>query len=316
MTRRLLAFTLLAALGAALNAHPAHAQRERDRDRDEERDELESRIDTTVALDRNGTVELALASGSITVTGWDRREARVRATSERGEIHLERAGSRLEVGVRSRHGRAGETTFEVSVPVGTRVLVRSTSGDLTVTGVRGEVEANTMSGDIEIGDAERVTIGAVNGSAIVRRVSGDLTASLVNGDVEVEGASGDLEVTTVSGEIVLRDIRTKYARARTTSGDVEFDGTIDPSGRYDFGSHSGSVVLAIPGGTDATLSVQTFSGEVESDFAIRLEPGDHRMGGHPRRFEFTLGDGGARIAAETFSGDIHLVERGGARRDR
>jgi DUF4097 and DUF4098 domain-containing protein YvlB len=70
------------------------------------------------------------------------------------------------------------------------------------------------------------------------------------------------------------------------------------------------VRLALPANTDATLTVETFSGEIESDFPIRLEPGFEHQMSHPRRFEFTLGKGGGRIAAETFSGDVRIVNRG------
>ena len=95
------------------------------------------------------------------------------------------------------------------------------------------------------------------------------------------------------------------------SGDVTYDGTIDPSGRYQFRSHSGDVRLRIPSNVGARLSVETFSGTIDSAFPITLQPGD-RSAGRPRRFDFTLGGGGASISLETFSSDI-TIERGDSR---
>lgn len=313
MTTPIIRALLLPAL-LALAALPAAAQ-ERDRDRARDRDEYESRLDTTVAFDRNGIVELSLSSGEIRVSAWERREVKVSAVSERGTLRFDATGSRLELSVRSRGGRSGETRYEVTVPVGTRVDMNSVSGDLTATGVKGEVEANTVSGDVEVTDAQRVTLASVSGSVTVRGVAGEVRASSVSGDVELERVTGDVEMHTVSGEVALRDVRAKFLRARSTSGDVEFDGTVDPAGRYDFGSHSGTIHLLLPASVSAEVEVETYSGEIDSDFPIRLEPGEHSTG-RPRRLEFRIGGGGARITAETFSGDIDIRRAGGARDER
>ncbi|MDQ3698152.1 MAG: DUF4097 domain-containing protein [Gemmatimonadota bacterium] len=298
-----------AALAAALPAE-MHAQRERDRD------DYESRIDTVVPMGRGGAVELSLTSGEIRVTGSDRNEARVRAYSEHGDLRFESTGSRLQLSVRSRGGRGGrlgDTRYELTIPTGTRVIMRSISGDLAVSGVKGEVEANSTSGDIEVIDAvERVSAETVSGDLLVRQVAGDLRGSTVSGEVQVRSVTGDVEVHSVSGEIELSDIHAKFVRARSTSGDIDLDGTMDSSGRYDLGSHSGSILLAIPSGTGADMSVATFSGDVDSDFQMRLEPGVHATG-RPRRLEFRIGNGGARVSAETFSGSIRIVERGSPR---
>ena len=43
-----------------------------------------TRIDTTFAFSSDGTVDLTSFNGDITVTGWNRKEARVRAGADRG----------------------------------------------------------------------------------------------------------------------------------------------------------------------------------------------------------------------------------------
>jgi DUF4097 and DUF4098 domain-containing protein YvlB len=86
------------------------------------------------------------------------------------------------------------------------------------------------------------------------------------------------------------------------SGDITYDGTIEPAGRYSYESHSGTVRLNIPRGAGAQFSVETFSGDLQADFPIRIPGGSAiRKEG---RVEFTIGDGRAKITAQTFSGSI------------
>jgi DUF4097 and DUF4098 domain-containing protein YvlB len=71
------------------------------------------------------------------------------------------------------------------------------------------------------------------------------------------------------------------------------------------------VRLRLPAAVGAQLSVSTFNGGIESDFPITLKPGEHGIGAsQAKRLNFTLGQGSARILAETFSGDITLTSNG------
>jgi DUF4097 and DUF4098 domain-containing protein YvlB len=120
---------------------------------------------------------------------------------------------------------------------------------------------------------------------------------------------GDVEATSVSGDIDLRNVIARYVRAKSTSGDVTYDGIVDATGRYEMGSHSGSVYLTVPQNTGALLTVSTYTGTIDSDFPITLMPGDHGLS-TTKRFTFSIGKGDARISAESFSGDITLRSKG------
>ncbi|MFL5575980.1 MAG: DUF4097 family beta strand repeat-containing protein [Gemmatimonadaceae bacterium] len=309
-----------------------HERRMRDEDDDEDDDmdddmdvdEDDARgvrertvLDTTIAFGRGGVVDLSLTSGDIRVVGWARSQVRVQARAEEGgEIRFESSSSRLSLDVVRQGGRqggrhGGEAHYELSVPEGTRVLMRSQSGDLAVRAVKGEVEARTISGDVSVEDAaRRIEIESVSGDVRAARLAGDVRAHSVSGEVELADVDGDVDVEAVSGDISVRGARAKVTRAETVSGDVTYTGTVDPAGRYDFHSHSGTVRLVLPAGTNAALSVETFSGEIDSAFPLTLRPESASEGGHrrPRRMEFTLGAGGPRINAETFSGDV-VIER-------
>lgn len=263
-----------------------------------------AQIDTVVPLERGGTVDLTIVSGRIRVTGWERNDVKLSASIDRGYVKMDAGASRVRLTVEGDRGRAGEAVFELSVPRGTRIVMSSTSGDLYSARTFGEVNAESVSGDVEVSNVlRRLTVETVSGSQKIDDVVGDVQAEAVSGRIEMDKITGEIEAETVSGRIILLDAKSKFVKAGSVSGRVAFAGPIDPAGRYEFESHSGSIRLALPDNTGALLRVETFSGHVESDFPVTLQP--HRSG--QNRFEFQIGNGNARISAESFSGSINII---------
>ncbi|MGQ0642935.1 MAG: DUF4097 family beta strand repeat-containing protein [Gemmatimonadaceae bacterium] len=272
-----------------------------------------SRIDTTIAFAPNGTIDLSTISGDIIVTGWSRNEARIRAYSERGRLRFSASSSRIRIEAESRRGRMGDTRYELSVPQGVRVVLESTSGDVQATGVNGPTDVRTTSGDIVVrGATGHIEISTTSGDIEASALRGDVELSAVSGEFDVQDVEGTIRVETVSSDIILRNVRVREATAETVSGEIVFDGGVARDGRYDFRSHSGNVTVRIPANASAHFQVETYSGELDSDFPITIMPGE-RTRNRPRRFEFNVGSGEARIVAETFSGDI-ILERAGTSR--
>ena len=309
ITRRQIAITVAATLALIAVALPrvADAQRERARFGSDYR----SRIDTTFAFDKSGSINVSAGSGDIAITGWSRDQIHVRAVSENSNIRLDASSSRMTLELAG-GSRGSDTRFEVSVPYGVHVVVRAMSGDISVRGTRGEVEAHAQSGDVEVEDVtSRLDVNTLSGSIDARNVSGDVEIGTTSGDVKIVELRGNVEIGTVSGEIELRGVTSKLVRAKTTSGDVTFDGLIDPAGRYDLATHSGDVRLHMQKDASAQLTVETWNGGVNSDFPMTLKPGEHGIGStNAKRLTFAIGGGAARISAETFSGDITISSNG------
>jgi len=269
-----------------------------------------TRVDTTVRLDRGGAVDLSLISGKIHVTGWDRPDVKVSASIDRGVLRFDANSSRVSLSVddaddnnrgRRRHD-VGDARYEVMVPRGSRLILEAVSGDISASGSQGEIEASSVSGDVDVtGGAREVSVDAVSGSVHAAQVNGNLRAESVSGDVRVETVSGNVEGSSVSGNIRLIGIQSKDVRAETVSGDIVYSGSIEAGGKYSFDSHSGTVRLNIPRGAGAQFSVETFSGDVTTDFTVTVPPTGKRRNG---RMEFTIGDGRAKVTAQTFSGRI------------
>lgn len=306
---------------ATLASSAASAQRNRDRNRDRDRErevereqqEAQSRVDTTFAFSRTGVVDLTQVSGDIVVTAWDKPEARVRAYAERGRVRSSLSSSRLTLGIESIRGRVGDSRFEVTVPFGVRVIAKSRSGDVSVRGTRGPVNAESTSGDVHVTEAtDRIDIESISGDVRASQLNGEVHASSVSGTIEIQGVTGDIRAETTSGDVSLLGATSKTVVASTVSGDVEYDGNVDANGRYEFHSHSGGVRLELPESTSAQFSIETFSGSLDTEFTLTLQPGQ-RTTSRPRRYEFTVGSGSARVTAESFSGDIVLVRRARSR---
>jgi DUF4097 and DUF4098 domain-containing protein YvlB len=274
-------------------------------------DRYPARIDTVVPLEPHGTVDLSLISGRMHVTAWERAEVKVVASIEEGDGRLRFNASRSKVsldiesgdGRRRRGNNGGDARYEVTVPRGSRLVLEAVSGDIVAAGVGGEVEANSVSGDVTVSDAtSEVDVESVSGSVRASAITGTLRAHSVSGNVSVENAAGNVEAETVSGRILLDGIKSRSVRTESVNGNMTYTGSVDPSGRYTFEAHSGTIRLNLPDNVGAVFSVETFSGDIDSDFPVTMQPGQGRN--REGRFEFTVGDGKARISAETFSGKI------------
>lgn len=300
MPRLIIPLALAGALALG-PARPLEAQRDDDR---------RQRIDTTYAFDASGTVNLSIVSGDIRVRTGGSGQVRVVASIERGWIEASFSRSRVALETRSGNGRTGSATYEVTVPAGVRVRAHSVSGDIDIQGTEGEVTAESVTGDVTVtGTTRRLDVETVGGEIIVTRASGVINLETVNGDVVATDLEGDVTAESVSGDVELRQSRITGLRAGSVAGSVRYDGPFSPTGRYEFESHSGDIDFALPADAGASLQLETYSGRISSDFPLTLQP-DQVGGRRDRRMEFTLGAGGSRISAETFSGNITIRRLG------
>lgn len=127
-------------------------------------------------------------------------------------------------------------------------------------------------------------------------------AHSVSGDVSVSGAEGDVEARSVSGNVRLEAPSASRVRAASVSGDVDVTvNALTGTGNLEFNSVSGDVVVTLPKGLNADVSMRSVSGELESDFPLTLNGRVSR-----NRIEARIGQGGREIEVHTVSGDVRL----------
>lgn len=272
------------------------------------------RVDTTLAISRGGHVDLGNVSGEIRVSGSNRSDVKITATMDRGRLELSASPMRVALRTRSVNNRQSSAYIEVQVPVGTRVTASTVSGLVEVRATQAEVIAKSVSGRVDVrGARERLDAETVSGTIDLRDVQGRMSIEGVSADIDVDEAQGDITAETVSGSIRIRRSRLTGLRAEAVSGTISYEGNLDANGSYRMNTHSGSVTMTLPASVSATLELETFSGRINSDFPLTLQPG--QATGRGRRMEFTLGNGGARVTAGAFSGNI-TIRRAGAAGDR
>ena len=126
---------------------------------------------------------------------------------------------------------------------------------------------NNADLEITVPDTTTIQVQTVSGDIAVDGVDGNLTLNTVSGSVSAEHVGGQMVVTSTSGDVKVSDSLLKgQSTFKTTSGDISFDGSIDPQGSNQFVTSSGDVDLSLPSNSSFVLNTTTSSGDVSNDF--------------------------------------------------
>ena len=281
---------------------------------------LTAQTDTTFSVNPGSRLDVNNFGGQVVVQVWGKNAVRVEAThSNRARIEIDQSGSNIEVRstvVRMRLPRIerGEhrvvlpaipmhVDYKITVPAWIAIGLTGVYSDLTVKGTRGDVSAETVKGDVKVNGGDGlIRASSVQGFVTVEGAKGRLQVTSVNEGAIISDIAGDVSVEAVNGDVTLDRINSQMVEASTVNGDVTYLGVVRDGGRYRFSSHRGDLVVHVPEHVSAAISVETFSGDFDSDFPIQFwkeKPGK-------RSFHFTLGSGSAQIDLETFEGTIAL----------
>jgi len=270
-------------------------------------------LDTSVAVRAGARLELQNISGSVQIRATRRADVRIHVEYDRARIEIDASPSSVQIRTVPRRGM-GDADYTIEVPVGMGLTVNAVSSDIDVRDVCGEAELQSVSGEVRLACAQgNISVLSVSGDVTAGDVRGRLEVTSTSGDVTVHNARADVTAHSVSGDVLLDRVEGQDVSVETVSGEVGFSGPIREGGRYRFQSHSGDVTIRPDGALNATISVSTFSGDLESDFPVTLTPGPTRF--RPREFEFTVGNGNARLGLSSFSGTIYLRRGGSAGRE-
>jgi hypothetical protein len=313
---RIAATTLLAALVSL----PAAAQTE-----------LTEKFSKTSHLDQGGTFDLTNINGNIAITGGTGRDVTIdaikrvqrpnanaaRSIMQLIDIQVTEQANRIEVRTVFPRPRnfPGSVDYTISVPEDASVTLKTISGAIRATNVKGELRADAVAGAIAVTGARKLeALKCVTGNVDIVDASADdpVMASTYSGNITVRGLKGRaLQVTSVSGNIRLDDAQVDRLTVRTVQGNLEFNGDLARSGRYEFTSHSGDIRLALSGNTGFEVVANTLSGSVHSDFAVVNERGGRGQVPPPQAqvIRGAVGDASAMLALRAFSGNISITRR-------
>lgn len=155
-------------------------------------------------------------------------------------------------------------TLTIDVPEGVTVdRVASENGGVTVTDVRGDVDATTSNGDVDVSDVDGfVALETVNGSVSARNTTGLRAARTTNGEVDVDllAMRGDVRCASSNGSVTVRvgpdvaaGFRLTTSNGGATVGDLEYTATT---------TRDDVVEGRLRGGTTPTLVLSSENGDV------------------------------------------------------
>jgi hypothetical protein len=313
---------LVLSLAAAMASRPALASDD-------------GHFDRTLTVTGAVDLDVQTGSGEITVRTGDSSKVEIhgRIHANHGwfdaaqRIHeieanppIEQSGNTIRVGHIDNHDWKNNISisYELVVPVQTKLHSESGSGDQVVGGIAGpadsssgsgsvrlsniggETYARTGSGDIELNGIHGAA-KAIAGSGSIRAIgiAGALTASSGSGSVKFEQTTaGDVEIGTGSGDVEVKG--TKGAvKVQTGSGRITAQG--DPTGDWRLHTGSGDVTVELPQQASFNLVARTSSGSIDTSREIAVQG---KLS--PRELQGKVGGGGPTVELSTSSGRIQI----------
>jgi DUF4097 and DUF4098 domain-containing protein YvlB len=290
------------------------------------------------SLNVSGPIELEVTTGSgnIALKAGDASTVRVTATIRaRDDTRLgaaekikalesnppvEQSGQIIRIGRidNPELRKSVSISYELVVPFETRLRSKTGSGNESIDGIRGPVEASTGSGNISITNVSdtitaktgsgRIDLdsakGAVrantgSGSINAKRIAGGFVGGTGSGEVALEQtAPGEVDIQTGSGSVDVGGVQ-GLLRVRTGSGRITAAG--QPSGAWNLHASSGSITISLPSQSAFDLHARTGSGRITIDhpFTVQGVVSSKELQGKVR-------GGGSMLEASTGSGDIRI----------
>lgn len=303
--------------------------------RNDDREAQTERVTRNVNIGANGEIEISNVAGDIVVTRGGGNAATIevvktaRGTSVEDaremlalvQVDIVERGTRAEARTRypggddrGRNNRRNvnvSVAYNVAAPEGTRIFVKSISGDVSVRDILGGLTLETVSGNVHIANAGRMANGrSISGDIEVvdTKIEGALEAGTISGTVRLRRLTArSVAVNSVSGSVEIEDVTSERVGAQVISGNIMFTGDLQPNTRYELTSHSGNIRLAIPASTGFQVEATSFSGSITTD--IPVTTGGEQNGRRNRTLRGTAGKGGATLDLTTFSGTILITKR-------
>lgn len=265
-------------------------------------DETVPQPDTTIVVRPGTSLEIENFGGSISVKTWDKDALKIAAEhSLRDRVIIERVGSAIRLKVKSRRWVPATIDYRILAPRWMKLELSGVNTDIDVQDSHGEIRAETVQGDITLKSSSGfASLSSVQGAISAVDVRGRVEASSVNDKIRLANVIGPIFAESVNGGIEIEGAQSDSVEASTVNGPVSYEGVVSDAGYYHFATHNGCIDVAMPEQSNATVSLSTFSGGIDSSFPVTMKKI------RSQRFQTTLGSGRARIELESFQGTIFL----------
>jgi DUF4097 and DUF4098 domain-containing protein YvlB len=201
----------------------------------------------TVPLSAGGSFSLRNTNGVVRLSTWAKDEVEIKAVKTArgskenlGKVTIEVSAAAGSVKVETVYPKFRNlrvsVAYEIKVPENVRLEdVRTTNGDMVISGRLSDVKAGSTNGDVRLDSASgRCEIGTTNGDIHLTNARGPVNAHTTNGGVHLtlEKVEAEISARTTNGSITLRasgDLNAEL-KARTTNGRIQTDFPITVQG--------------------------------------------------------------------------------------
>lgn len=199
---------------------------------------------------------------------------------------LDQSGNKLYLEENFRYDRCyGKSTWTIKVPSSMDIVFTTASGDLSATGVKGDLEFRSASGHIVLKDVEgKVRVKGASSRIEISGSSGEFSISNASGRIRIRNVTGEIDVHSASGDISIKDSRASFD-VSNASGDVEAT-NVAISDHSSFKSASGDVEVLLSEALTSDLDLTSASGDATLDY------NGHQVSG---TFEFRVSNRSGRI---------------------
>lgn len=246
-----------------------------------------------------GSVSVTNDQGPVTVRSGGGRQVLVVATvrSPKVEIDGSQHGNRVEVrthALEKLSGEQGRVDYEITVPAGVNVAVRSNGGAVRVEKLRADVDVETEAGKVDVREV-------ANGHIHVRTVSGPVHLWSVN--------NGHVEITSISGDVVLKSVSGPRLSVNTNKGSIYYDGDFGGAGEYNLSNNSGNIEVTVPANASIALKARSIRGSIENDLQLEPMHGILPSGDNKGTVIGTSNRGASAVELRSFSGRIRVKKQ-------
>jgi len=211
--------------------------------------------------------------------------------------------SSYKLGVEPRRidGPQGPSDLVINVPRRARLSVKAVDAPITAEGVGGWFY--TVSGAIRLsGAAEDVEAESISGDVDLDLASMVLKARTGRGHMVVRGSPQDVDASTIGGPLDIATSTILRGRFGSVTGNIRYAATPAAGSVFEFSDHAGTVDIVLPRSASSRLELSSVSGAIANGFS-QVRPASTAA----RTLTVRIGAGDAHMTVRTFKGGIRLL---------
>ena len=273
----------------------------------------QQQVDSRHAVNPDANLRIYMETGgTIRIAGWAKDSVVFSGTADAGlpelEFGIANEWKAAKGGIWTYKKGKGAVDLDIRIPEGATLWVKTTGASVQIDDVSGGVDVYTVSGNVTFtGSPKQLYAESMGGAVSITGESRSIRAKTGKGPITFRGSVEDVTLVTVAGKITVSGPRLRQGHFESVTGDIVFDGALEPGSWVGFQTHSGRVEMTLPRDAGADCVVTTIEGELQVDFDVT--EAFERDGARGPEREFTIGDGGANVKIQTFDGAVAIRRR-------